>query len=296
VLTDNSAQSDGGGSCYGTLINCVVTDNSAEERGGGYCGDYGFGNFLNNCTLFGNWAGENGGGSSNCRLTNCIVYGNSVSSGSHSNDYLSTVRYSCTVPSGGGEGNIEANPQFVDTDAGNYHLRYDSPCIDTGTNLTGITNDLDGLPRPLDGDFDGVATSDMGAYEYNPDQDADGDTMPDGWEYRHGLDPTNAADATADGDGDGMNNRGEYTADTNPTNPASVFAITAISNQITPAVYFPSSSQREYSLLSRPSLLTGDWAFVEGQTNISGDGGIQILVDSNAPPTTTYRLRVGIPE
>jgi len=194
-----------------------------------------------------------------------------------------------------GVGNIEADPRFVDEAAGDFHLRYDSPCIDSGTNLTGITNDLDGLPRPLDGDFDGVATSDMGAYEYNPDQDGDSDTMPDGWEYRHGLDPTNAADATADGDGDGMDNRGEHTADTNPTNPASLFVITAISNQITPAIYFPSSSQREYSLLSRPSLTTGQWSLVEGQTNIPGDGGVHFLTDSNAPPTTTYRLKVAIP-
>ena len=291
ILSGNSSDLYGGGSHYGTLNNCTLVGNLAVSSGGGsYEGT------LNNCTLSDNSATNNGGGSYYGTLNNCVVFGNSVSYGSNSNYYFADLGYSCTTPLPVGPGNIEANPQFVDPGAGDYHLRYDSPCIDTGTDLTGsMTNDLDGLPRPLDGDFDGMASFDMGAYEYNPDQDTDSDTMLDGWEYRYGLDPTNAADGTADADGDGMDNRGEHTADTNPTNPASLFAITAISNQIAPAIYFPSSSQREYSLQSRPSLLTGDWAFVDGQTNILGTGGIDFLIDSNAPPTTTYRLKVAFP-
>jgi len=41
------------------------------------------------------------------------------------------------------------------------HLQAASPCIDAGTNLTGIVDDLDEIPRPLDGDTNGVATVDM---------------------------------------------------------------------------------------------------------------------------------------
>ena len=46
-----------------------------------------------------------------------------------------------------------------------------SPCIDAGTNepASGLpADDLDGNPRPLDGDGDTVAIADMGAYEFNP--------------------------------------------------------------------------------------------------------------------------------
>jgi len=48
--------------------------------------------------------------------------------------------------------NIDADPRLVNVAAGDFHLLPDSPCIDTGTNLSAIlTTDLDGLPRPLDG-------------------------------------------------------------------------------------------------------------------------------------------------
>ena len=43
--------------------------------------------------------------------------------------------------------------------------------------------------------------------------------MPDGWEYRHRLDPLNAADAWDDIDADGLNNREEYIHAANPRNP-----------------------------------------------------------------------------
>jgi hypothetical protein len=63
-----------------------------------------------------------------------------------------------------------SNPQFVDAASGNFHLQESSPCIDKGTNLTDIVTDLDGNPRPTDGDYDGIATHDMGCYEFVPPQ------------------------------------------------------------------------------------------------------------------------------
>jgi hypothetical protein len=64
-----------------------------------------------------------------------------------------------------GEGNISEDPQFVDPGGGDYHLGPGSPCIDSGTDAGAPDHDLDGTPRPIDGDGDSTATTDMGAYE-----------------------------------------------------------------------------------------------------------------------------------
>jgi hypothetical protein len=47
-------------------------------------------------------------------------------------------------------------------------------------------------------------------YKGSPYKDSDNDGMPDAWELKHGLNPNNAADATADRDHDGYTNIEEF--------------------------------------------------------------------------------------
>ncbi len=58
-------------------------------------------------------------------------------------------------------------PVFADPD---YRLPAGSPAIDRGDPLvvTLPTDDLDGAPRPVDGNGDGASRRDIGAYEYQP--------------------------------------------------------------------------------------------------------------------------------
>jgi len=133
------------------------------------------------CTFVGNVAGgDRGSGGAlaviqaakdSTSVVNSIFWGNTAPYGSQlyrSTEASVAVSY-CNIQGGcSGTGNIDADPQFA-SPWGNYRLRPGSPCIDAGTNTVGLpigTRDFDGAPRIVDGDGDGTAIADMGAYEY----------------------------------------------------------------------------------------------------------------------------------
>jgi hypothetical protein len=131
---------------------------------------------VHNCTFSGNsvtLAAYGGGGiyneQSSTMMTNCILWGDTPDE-IKNKESADHVYYSDVQGGYVGTGNINADPFFVDSAAGNLRLRPGSPCIDKGSNAyvpSGITNDLDGHTRIIDGDCNNTEVVDMGAYEFN---------------------------------------------------------------------------------------------------------------------------------
>jgi hypothetical protein len=111
------------------------------------------------------------------------------------------LAYTCTWPDPGGAGNLTNPPVFMDRPAGDYRLQAGSPGIDAGTDSLAVALDYAGVDRPLDGDLDGQAAYDLGAFEFvHPLADSDADGLRDRTSSRAA--PIGAGDTDAiDGDG-----------------------------------------------------------------------------------------------
>ena len=185
VTISNGHASNGGGiSCYESspnLKNVRITDNSASYGGGIDC-TYSS-PILVNVTIANNSAGWYGGGmhctdSSNPNLVNCIIWNNSpcgIDFWYYVEPNTITIAYSNIE---GGEegivpynedsiywldGNIDADPLFVDALLRDYNLMEDSPCIDAGTSYFEYDDEV--LVDLSEDEYYGIAP-DMGAYEF----------------------------------------------------------------------------------------------------------------------------------
>src|SRR5262249_25455384 len=64
-----------------------------------------------------------------------------------------------------GAHSVIADPQFVSAPNGDLHLKSTSPAIDRGVDL-GYSTDFEGSSVPIDGNGDGLARPDAGAFEF----------------------------------------------------------------------------------------------------------------------------------
>jgi probable HAF family extracellular repeat protein len=188
------------GECSPRLTNCIFAGNAVIGRNGLggaiFCTFEASPNFAN-CTFTGNRAPSGNALAcdsyqplypSNVEMTNCILWngGNEIWNNDNSTITITYSDIQCGWP---GDGNIDADPYFVEPGywdvnglwvEGDYHLLRSSPCINAGDpNYVAEPNetDLDGKPRVIGGRID------MGAYECQPrilyvDDDAPNDPGP----------------------------------------------------------------------------------------------------------------------
>jgi hypothetical protein len=253
-----------GDTCWISNMNCTVVDNSSR-RGGGISSHGVHKDHLRNMILWDNSAIDIDIDEVQVSITNIVISGISGGETNYTIE-VTTSNYFVEVQSAMDQwaalfvdvpyvlydgfdldysaiencdafvlpwtANINQDPLFAG--AGDYHLTSASPCIDAGTITLAPTEDLDGVPRGLDGNNDEnpYRMIDMGAYEYvngaadtdgdalldihelrigtDPlEADTDGDGIPDGYEAENGLNASQD-DGSADADGDGLSNLTEY--------------------------------------------------------------------------------------
>lgn len=168
-IIDNSADCGAGIECYDssspTIVNCLISGNKASEDGGGIYCDSSSPNIIN-CIITKNSASYGGGinfyDSSSPIIANCILWGDTPDE-MHIFDSTPKITHS-NIQNGYTNGTeiIDVNPLFVDPNTGDYHLKSDSPCVDTGDpNIPTLpSTDRDGNPRIINN------KPDIGAYEY----------------------------------------------------------------------------------------------------------------------------------
>ncbi len=217
--------SKGGGMRLGRAANCLFLRNhSAGEGASIYAGN------AENCVFVLNSGGAGAvvwqGTVVNCVFTenrtsalayctakNCVIWGNGGYDALHS-----MVTYSCLSKHTEGTGNIFGNPGFVNMRAGDYRLRSDSPCVDTGDSIGAPALDIMGRARPL-----GTGV-DMGACEHMPQDDegispprvlrvdlSSASASPDGLSWENAFADIQAAVAAANSEDELWVARGVYT-------------------------------------------------------------------------------------
>jgi len=212
-----------------TIVNNTIVHNTAEEGGGLWVASTQGSARLWNNLVTGNVAATAGGGIfvdpfwDEPTVGYTDAFGNTpenVAGGWTDAQFLAQV------------GNIVADPQYV---PGEFRLQAGSPAVDAGLDSVAGATDLDGAPRIQDGDGDGMAVVDLGAFERSTDFDEDG--IPD-W-----IDP--------DDDDDGIPDSGDC-ADLDPSvqaPPPEVDGLTVGGSGATRLTWMPLGGDLHYDVV-----------------------------------------------
>lgn len=302
TLVANTATNSGAGAVYllagGLVKNCLVYSNTAVSAAGIYLG-YGTG-MVQNCTVVRNIASDQGGGiycGPESRVENTIAWFNIGSPGSNHYESGLDIAYTncCTAPAIG-TACVDSDPRFANLGACDFHIGTNSPCVDTGIDAMGVTNDFDGMMRPLDGNRDAAAKWDIGAYEaMNILADTDDNGMPDGWEYEYYGWPVSGANPSGHDDADTVNNLDESIADTDPRDSTSFLSFTNIfCDGEWRTLQFRSSANRLYTLqCSTNPAIASSWTN-GGYVDQRGNGNSRSWKETNAP-VVADRILVELP-
>ena len=143
------------------LVNTVVAENHSDGDDRAGAGVDGLVELMN-CSVLNNTGGYGIANAYGSTVINSIVYGNG---GGQIEATSLSVSFSNVEGGRDGEGNMDQDPLF--DEEGNYHLSENSPCIDRGISVEGVTEDIDGEVRPFGEGFD------IGSDEFLPSRNTE---------------------------------------------------------------------------------------------------------------------------
>ncbi len=298
TFANNIAESQGGGLWVGErtnldLVNTTFSENRAELAnttqglGGGIAINIRDGYTVNilNSTIANNLAGRQGGGfwggGTNTTLTNTIVANNvgvngfnvKQQTGFQFNDGGNNIQFPGKNLNDPQDVNVTANVLIADPLLGPlqeiegfliHPLLPGSPAIDAGNNAVAPATDQRGQIRPFDGDENGTAVADIGAYELGIPVESE---LP----IQVFLGTTEVADDT-----------------TNPVNLGTTEVTEVLTNTFT--LRNPNSSEVNLSDLQLPASFTLVGTF-PGTIPANGEATFQVQLDATEVGTPLGELR-----